>query len=74
MNRDLDPEQLVADNKRLTNENRHLRQQLWDDFAKAAVVGLSSQTSYSPGFIAKRAAEIADEMIDVREARRVLQP
>lgn len=67
MNRDIDITQLVADNKYLENQNKHLRQAMWDDLFKAALTGMSASPSgYSAPFIALRAVEIANEAFVLR--------
>lgn len=73
MNRDFDADQLIADNKFLRNENKHLRQALWDDFFKISMMGVLSNygalNGMSPTDFARDAAEMADAMMSVREER-----
>lgn len=73
MNRDIDTDMLIAHNKRLENENRVLRQTLWDDYFKSSMIGvLSSQgalNGMSATDFAKDSAEMADAMVSERMKR-----
>ena len=73
-----DPEELKTLQihvNRLEKENRIMRQQLWDDYFQASMIGvISNYGSYngmSPSDFARDAAKLADAMLRIREERNV---